>query len=62
MTPTALRAALETLGLTQAAFAARAQSSTRAVERWVGGQRAIPGPVAALVELMLDAKTDAPAE
>jgi len=64
MTPLELRAALDTLGLTQAAFADRAQSSTRAVERWVNGQRAIPGPVVALVQLMLDAaeKTEAPAE
>ena len=49
MTPAALRAALSDAGLTQREFAARSGVTYQAVQRWVQGQRPIPGWVPALL-------------
>lgn len=54
MTPAELRAARESLGLSQAAFAAAVQvESGRTVRRWEAGERDIPGPVRVLTRLLL---------
>lgn len=48
-----LRAALDTLGISQREAARRLRVSDRAVRYWIAGEREIPGPVEALVECWL---------
>lgn len=54
MTPGDLRAARHALGLSAAGLAriVRVQGS-RTVQKWEAGDRAIPGPVAVLVEALM---------
>ena len=52
MTADAFRAALAGLGLSPANFAQVAIVSPRAVQRWLDGTRAVPGPVVALLRLL----------
>ena len=56
MTPAALRAARDRLGLSQAQLAMRLQlpGGSRTIRRWELGERSIPGPVAVALGLMLD--------
>jgi DNA-binding transcriptional regulator YiaG len=52
MTPEALKSARNRLGLSAEAFARMVRvESGRTVRRWESGDRAIPGPVAVIVEL-----------
>lgn len=53
MTPDQFRAALAGLGLTQAGFARIALVDARTVRRWCGGMRAVPGPVIALLDMLI---------
>jgi len=56
MTPATFRAALAALGYTQSAFAAFARVDPRTVRKWAAGDRAIPGPVVVLMEMMAKKK------
>lgn len=56
MTPDQLTTAIQTLGLTAEGFARCAGVSGRAVQLWKSGERSIPGPVAALVEILVACK------
>jgi hypothetical protein len=53
MIPSQLKAALETLELPQNQLAALLGVTTRAVGMWANGEREIPGPVAAYVNLLV---------
>jgi DNA-binding transcriptional regulator YiaG len=53
MTPDQLRAALAELKETQAGFARLAMVDARTVRRWCDGTRAVPGPVVALLRVMM---------
>jgi hypothetical protein len=53
MTPDQFRAALADLGLSQVGFARIAQVNPRTVRRWCEGTRAVPGPVVALLGMMM---------
>ena len=57
MTPSDFRAALADLGLTQTGFARLALVDSRTVRRWCDGTRAVPGPVVALLGMMMGGKT-----
>jgi DNA-binding transcriptional regulator YiaG len=52
VSPADLRAALAGLGLSQVGFARIARVDPRTVRKWVAGDRAIPGPVVVLIELL----------
>ena len=54
MTPDELRDAIKTLGFSALGFARRANVAGRTIRQWLGGDRGIPGPVVALVELLLE--------
>jgi hypothetical protein len=56
MTPDQFRAALADLGYSQAAFARLAMVDARTVRRWCDGTRAVPGPVVALLQMMVEAR------
>lgn len=51
----ALRSARERLGLSQAGLAERLRCGVQTVSEWERGLRAVPGPAAVAVELMLAA-------
>ena len=53
MTPDQFRAALAGLKLSQAGFARLAMVDARTVRRWCDGTRAVPGPVVALLDIMV---------
>jgi DNA-binding transcriptional regulator YiaG len=53
MTPDQFRAALADLGITQSGFARLAMVDARTVRRWCDGTRAVPGPVVALLRVMM---------
>jgi DNA-binding transcriptional regulator YiaG len=53
MTPSDFRATLADLGLSQAGFARLALVDARTVRRWCDGTRAVPGPVVALLRVMM---------
>jgi hypothetical protein len=53
MTPDQFRAALADLGLSHAGFARLAMVDARTVRRWCDGTRAVPGPVVALLRLLI---------
>lgn len=53
MTGAELRAARQTLGLNALAFARLCHVDGRTVRYWEADDRAIPGPLIALVELLL---------
>ncbi len=53
MTPDQFRVALADLGLSQAGFARLAMVDARTVRRWCDGTRAVPGPVVALLRVMM---------
>jgi DNA-binding transcriptional regulator YiaG len=53
MTPDQFRAALASLELSQAGFARLAMVDARTVRRWCDGTRAVPGPVVALLRMMM---------
>jgi DNA-binding transcriptional regulator YiaG len=53
MTPDQFRAALADLGLSQAGFARMAMVDARTVRRWCDGTRAVPGPVVALLRILM---------
>ncbi len=53
MTSDQFRAALAELQLSQAAFARLAMVNARTVRRWCDGTRAVPGPVVALLQVMI---------
>lgn len=60
MTPAELKAARHALGLSAEGFAHAVRvESGRTVRRWEAGERDIPGPVTALVEIWLDARCPA---
>ena len=50
MTPRQFRQALKQLGLSQSEAARRLYVSVNTVQRWVSGQRRIPGPAIACLE------------
>lgn len=52
MTPTALRATLAALGLTQAEAAHMLGVDERTIRRWLAGERKIPEPAARLLGLI----------
>ena len=64
MTPEAFRAALASLGLSQAAFRREVEAlggmaiSKRTVENWANGVRPVPALLPALLRLMLEAASD----
>jgi DNA-binding transcriptional regulator YiaG len=53
MTPSDFRATLADLGLSQAGFARMAMVDARTVRRWCDGTRAVPGPVVALLRILM---------
>ncbi len=56
MTPDELRAAMATLGLTEAGLAKvlrLGKQGARTVRRWKAGDSAIPGPAQVAIEMML---------
>lgn len=53
MSPADLRSALNTLALPQSDFAQLVDVTPRAVSLWLCGERAIPGPLAAYLRLLL---------
>jgi hypothetical protein len=53
MTCDQFRAALADLGLSQAGFARLAMVDARTMRRWCDGTRAVPGPVVALLRVMM---------
>lgn len=53
MSPTDLRSALEALALPQSDFAKLANVTPRAVSLWLSGERKVPGPLIAYVQLLL---------
>jgi DNA-binding transcriptional regulator YiaG len=53
MTPDQFRASLADLGYSQAGFARLAMVDARTVRRWCDGTRAVPGPVVALLGMMV---------
>jgi len=53
MTSDQFRAALADLVLSQAGFARLAMVDARTVRRWCDGTRAVPGPVVALLRVMM---------
>jgi DNA-binding transcriptional regulator YiaG len=53
MTPDQFRDALADLGLSQAGFARLAMVDARTVRRWCDGTRAVPGPVMALLRILM---------
>ncbi len=53
MTPDQFRAALADLGLSHSGFARLAMVDARTVRRWCDGTRAVPGPVVALLRVMI---------
>ncbi len=53
MTADQFRAALAGLGLSQAGFARLAMVDARTVRRWCDGTRAVPGPVVALLRILM---------
>ncbi len=56
LSPAQLRAALQTLGLTQAEFGRLIGRTARSINRWVVGDRAIPPEAVIVVKLMLSGK------
>ena len=50
MTPTQLRKALKTIGLSQREAAKRLYSDVGTVNRWAQGKHPIPGPVQSTIE------------
>lgn len=56
MTPDQLNAAIQTLGLSAQGFARCAGVTGRAVRLWQVGRNPIPGPIVALIELVLACK------
>lgn len=56
MTPEQLTTAIQTLGISAEGFARCAGVSGRTVRLWQAGQRPVPGPIVALVELVLACK------
>ena len=56
MTPATFRAALAALGYSQSGFAAFARVDARTVRKWAAGDRAIPGPVVVLLEMLAEKK------
>lgn len=56
MTAEELRSARRDLGLSGAALAKRIGVTDRAVRRWEAGDREVPGPLAALLDLVLHLK------
>jgi DNA-binding transcriptional regulator YiaG len=55
MTPTQLKAARHSLGLSAEAFARLVRvGNGRTVRRWEAGEREIPGPVEVIVELLVN--------
>ena len=61
MTPAELRAARKRLGMTQSQLATALQlgkDGKRAIQRWECGDRAISGPVAVAIEMMLEKADD----
>jgi DNA-binding transcriptional regulator YiaG len=59
MTPRQLNKALTQLGMTQMGFARAIAVNDTTVRDWVGGRARIPGPVIALINLMIDTKKTA---
>jgi DNA-binding transcriptional regulator YiaG len=59
MTPDQFRAALADMGYSQTGFARLAMVDARTVRRWCDGTRAVPGPVVALLRVMM-AKDECP--
>ena len=57
MTPAELKAARSTLNLSQSELAEAIGQSVGAVRHWEQGDRKIPGAVAKLIEMMLNAKS-----
>jgi len=53
MTSDQFRAALADMGLSQVGFARLAMVDARTVRRWCDGTRAVPGPVVALLKMMV---------
>lgn len=53
MSPSELRSALQSLGLSQAEFAKLVGVTPRAVSLWLSNEREIPGPLAAYARLLL---------
>jgi hypothetical protein len=53
MTPDQFRAALADLSLSHSGFARMAMVDARTVRRWCDGTRAVPGPVVALLRMMM---------
>jgi DNA-binding transcriptional regulator YiaG len=53
MTPDQFRAALADLGFSHSGFARLAMVDARTVRRWCDGTRAVPGPVVALLRVMM---------
>ena len=56
MTPRQLRAALKRLGLSQSEAARRLGIQQSTMNRWLAGERKIPGPVAAALKCWLEAQ------
>jgi DNA-binding transcriptional regulator YiaG len=56
VTPTELRSAIATLGLSAEGFARMIGVAGRTVRLWQHGDRDIPGPLVALVDLLLHCK------
>ena len=52
VTPAEFRAALTDLSLSQVGFARIARVDPRTVRKWAAGERAVPGPVVVLLELL----------
>ncbi len=50
VSPTELRKILKSLGLSQSEAARRLYVSVNAVQRWISGERKIPGPAIAALE------------
>ena len=60
MTPAELKAARQALGLSAEGFAQAVRvESGRTVRRWESGERDIPGPVLALLDIWLDPRCPA---
>lgn len=53
MTPTAFKAARETLGYTQSQMANALRTNDRAVRRWESGEHRVPGSVEVALEFLL---------
>jgi len=60
MTPATFRATLAALGYTQSGFAKIARVDARTVRKWASGDRAVPGPVVVLLEMLVKAAIKTP--